>query len=94
MSFRKNAEAQRQNDYQFAHGFSRDNLLSFEFMSLGNCVISIDALMNQWVTEAVATQLLGVELEELDNMITVELQETEITGDDNDRIALPVFATA
>ena len=55
--------------------------------------IFIDALMNQRVTEAVATQLLGVEPAELDNMITEKVQKAEIAGDDNDRIALPVFTT-
>ena len=55
--------------------------------------ISIDELMNRQVVATVATSLLGIKPDEMDERITEMIQESDITGDDNDRIGIPVFET-
>ena len=55
---------------------------------------SIDDLMNRQVTSAIATELLGMKSEELDEMITDKIHKAELVGSDNERVVIPVFTTA
>ncbi len=52
----------------------------------------IDPLMNQQVTECIATDLLKISTSELDNLITQRIIETELEEDDNDRVLIPVYS--
>ena len=56
--------------------------------------INIDDLMNRQVTSAIATELLGMKNEELDDMITDRIHKAELVGSDNERVVIPVFTTA
>lgn len=56
--------------------------------------INIDDLMNRHVTSAIATELLGMKSEELDEMITDKIHEAELVGSENEGVTIPVFTTA
>lgn len=56
--------------------------------------VNIDDLMNRQVTSAIATELLGMKSEELDEMITDKIHKAEVVGSDNERVVIPVFTTA
>ena len=52
----------------------------------------IDLLMNQQVTESIATNLLKISPKALDEMITQRIMDMDIETENDDSILIPVYS--